>query len=187
MLEIVIPAIIFLVLGIGLMAKKRRRSGAVSMGRAMGTLALGTLADNTLIGTNFAEQNGTREKYLISADIIATMKNHTGGEGPIAVGVAHGDYSDAEIEAWFENANTFSENDLVNQEVRKRKCRQVGVFSGLSTDEVLNDGKPIRVPLRFVWGDSQYLKLWAYNYSDGTLTTGSIVDMNAQIYYRRVK
>lgn len=163
------------------MARKRRSKLFVP--RARINLALGTLADNTVIGA-VCSDTLDEEAFLISCDLTWAILDGTAGEGPIEVGVAHSDYSDAEIEEWLENTGSWDRGDLVSQEISRRKIRQVGVFNGLVPEEVLNDGKPIRT--RCKWGliTGQSLKIWAYNRSAAALAGGAQIKVDGNCYFR---
>ncbi len=138
-------------------------------------IVLGTLANKTLISVTVGE-NPLQEMWLNSVDLSWGMQDLTPGEGPIVVGIAHEDYTDAEIEEYLENTGSWNPGDLVDQEVAKRKVRVVGQFAGnLGFEETLNDGKPIRTRCRWRNAENQSLKLWAYNNGGGALTTGGVV------------
>ncbi len=138
-------------------------------------LSLGTLAGSTLVGTGMA--GSVQERTWISSIRAAWSLNDftpAVDAGPIMVGVAHNDYSDAEIEAWIENAGSWDEGDLVSQEVAKRKIRMVGVFDAAALAEgeaVLNDGKPITTKCGWILNQADTLKMWAYNMGAQALAT----------------
>ncbi len=140
-------------------------------------LALGTLGAQALVKLDFDET--VNERTLVSS-IIATyaMQDFTlaAGDGPILVGVAHSDYSAAEIEAVIESTGSWNEGDKVAQEVAKRLVRKIGIFpsvggAGASAPAVLNDGKPIRTKLNWILLQGQTLTLWAYNLGTSPLAT----------------
>ena len=140
-------------------------------------LSLGTLAARTLIGTTFDET--VNERTLVSS-LVATwsLQDFTAaaGDGPIMVGVAHGDYSDAEIEAVLEATGSWDEGDKVAQEVGKRLVRRIGVFRVQASDAgtgtyTLNDGKPIKTKLNWILNQGVRLKIWAYNMGSSPLAT----------------
>ncbi len=163
--------------------RKRRRNTNFRAVRVLGSLALGALTDNTFVKTAIGE---TGQEYIaISMDCYIAMKNHTAAEGPIAWGIAHGDYTVTEIKEWWE-ANGSIAGDKKEDEHRKRLIRQVGMFSGESTDEVLFDGRSKRVKLGWRIQPTKTLSLWAVNLSDATITTGSLVDLTAKLYLRIV-
>ncbi len=112
------------------------------------------------------------------------MRDHTGSEGPIIVGIAHGDYTVAEVQENLGLTGMEDPNDMVAKEQGYRKVRSAGDFSGLNTDEVLNDGKPIRTTGKFMITTGGTLQFWAWNRSGATLTTGSAISIAGKLYGR---
>ncbi len=147
-------------------------------------LPLLTLANLDVLGENFPD-TVDRPTFVISSDLLMSIGGLTPGEGPIVVGVAHVDYTDAEIEEWIENQGSWGTSDLVGQEIARRKIREVGQFSGETADEVLNDGKPVHTKLRFMLNAGSTLKYWAYNRSGAVLTTGSSVFIEGTVWARK--
>ncbi len=155
--------------------KRRRRMGRYIRGDMDEQLSLGTLAAKTAVKGNFDQT--VNERSLISS-IVATwaMTSFTKstGDGPIMVGVAHSDYSAAEIEETLEASGSWDEGDKVQQEVSKRLIRRIGIFEN-PVDEaaavVLNDGKPIKTKLNWIVNQGQTLSLWAYNTGTSALAT----------------
>ncbi len=137
---------------------------------------LGTLAAKTLISVTLG---GSVEERTLITSIVNTWSladfTNAIGDGPIAVGVAHSDYSDAEIEAVLELTGTWKEGDLTAQEIGRRKVRRVGSFQSSVADSqgiaVLNDGKPIKTKLNWILTTGKSLKIWAYNEGDSALAT----------------
>ncbi len=90
----------------------RRKMGKYIRGNIAENMALGTLAANTLISGTTDTVN---ERTLISSVVASySLSGFTAGDniGPVLVGLAHGDYSDAEIEEWVENQTSWDEGDL---------------------------------------------------------------------------
>ncbi len=149
------------------------------------SINLGTLASLTLVSANFDE---SPDEQLRCSSVKGTWSLDllTPGQGPIMVGLAHSDYSDAEIEAVIENTGSWDRGNKIQQEVAKRLVRRVGIFStaggGVSTDQmVLNDGKPITTKLNWRLITGATLKLWAYNMGpDALATTAPIVRLQGQ-------
>jgi len=140
-------------------------------------LSLGTLAGKTLAGTAF-DQTVNERTWCSSIRASWTIANwtHIASSGPLVVGVAHGDYSDAEIEAWIETTDSWDEGNLIEQEVGARKIRRIGVFEADSVvgaiDQVaLNDGKQITTKLGWMLLQGQTLRIWAYNTGTAALAT----------------
>lgn len=139
-------------------------------------MTLGTLAGRTLVSQVMDET--VNERTWISSLIASwSITEFTPGTdiGPIMVGVAHGDYSAAEIEEFIENTQSWNEGDLIAQEVAKRKIRVIGIFRGpdLATGNMLlNEGKSVRTKLGFVLNQGETLDTWAFNL--GTVAIGTI-------------
>ncbi len=152
--------------------------------------ALGTLAAQDVVVS--AIQDTVNERSLISS-IRCTYSlsgyTVTDNVGPIMVGVAHSDYSDAEIEAWIENALSWDEGDRAAQEVANLKIRKIGSIPMVTSlaASPLNDGKPIRTKLNWIVNQGQSLKFWAYNHGSvavGTTDPDMHVDGHANVWPR---
>ncbi len=152
--------------------------GRYIRGRINENLSLGSLAAATLIGVAFDEN--VNERSLVSS-IVATYSladvASAANRGPVMVGIAHGDYTDAEIEAVIENTGSWNEGAKPQQEISKRLVRMIGTFpsteSATETD-VLNDGKPIRTKLNWILNQGQGLRLWGYNTGTAALLAGGV-------------
>ncbi len=176
MLEILV---VMAVIAIGVIgaAKRRRRRGKYLRGSVEEELLLSTLAGKTVLGENF--DNDVTESTWISS-LVATwaLSNLTEAfsQGPIVVGIAHDDYTDAEIEEWLEVTGTWNVGNLVSQEISSRKIRQVGVFRTPNIalgKAILNDGNPIHTKCGWLLNSNQSLKFWAYNSGSNALATTS--------------
>ncbi len=141
-------------------------------------LTLGTLGSGVLISTTFDE--AVEERTLVSS-VVATYSLDllTAPQGPILFGLAHGDYTDAEIEEVIENIQSWTPGDKIAQEKAKRLVRTVGQFVADETsgtiDVKFNNGKPIKTKLNWMLQSDATLRLWAYNLSASALSTTSPV------------
>jgi len=143
-------------------------------GRVNETLSLGTLASSVLVADTW--DSAPEETVLISSiDTSWALDQITAPQGPIAFGVAHSDYSDAEIEAVLEQAGSWSEGSKIEQEVAKRLVRQIGVFTSDNlagtVDLEFNEGQPVKTKLNWRLATGDTLKMWAYNLSASALAT----------------
>ncbi len=106
----------------------------------------------------------------------------TGGVGPIVCGVAHSDYTDAEIEEWIENLESWESGGMVGQEIARRRIRLVGTFKipALATDSaVLNHGNAFRTKCGWQLITGQTVRLWFYNKGTATVdTTVPVADVS---------
>ncbi len=149
--------------------------GRYIRGQVNEKLALGTLGPLTLISAIF--DNTVTERALLSSIVVSyNLSEYTvaAGDGPVMVGVAHSDYTDAEIEAFLENVATWAEADKIGQEISKRLVRIIGTFEqGDSSVESasLNDGKPIKTKLNWILNAGQSLRIWGYNLGSSALAT----------------
>ncbi len=147
-------------------------------------MVLGTPATGTVVKGDFAQLVDDK-MWFISAELVWGLQGLTGGEGPITVGLAHNDYSAAEIEEFIESSASWDAGDKIAQERRRRKIRVVGIFDGLSANEVLNNGLPIKTYLGMSIEEGQTLSTFAYNQSGATLTTGAALRLNGGVNARQ--
>ncbi len=164
--------------------KSRRKFRRYIKGRIDFELSLGTLSGNDVLSGN-ESQVLTETAWLSSVKCTWALGDFTTGtgDGPLWVGVAHSDYTDAEIEEWIEDGATWDQgNKVATREVAKRLIRQVGVFQNLSTTaagvDALNMGRPITT--KCGWGliTGQTVKFWVYNSGSGGLVTGALLKIN---------
>jgi len=155
--------------------RKRRRFRRYLRGIWDDHLSLGTLGAHTLVG-NVLTATVNERTFLSSVRLTWNLSDYTpnAGDGPIEVGIAHSDYTDAEIEQVLENTDTWNEGNLVALELGKRKIRRVGMFptpeaAGFSTS--LNDGKPIHTKCGWILLQGQGVRVWAFNHGTSALAT----------------
>ncbi len=139
------------------------------------TLTLGTLAAKTLISVTFDEVT-SEQMRCSSVQAIWSLGTYTPtlNAGPILIGIAHSDYTDAEIEAVIESTGSWDRGDKISQEIGKRLVRRIGVFDtpdDANDEVVLNDGKPIKTKLNWHLNTGKTLRLWAYNQGTAALAT----------------
>ncbi len=180
-------AIAAIVLFVVLVSAAKRRSSRRKMGRYVkGNLDLdgdlGTLASRTAV---LISTDTVIDRTLVSS-VVATYSLSgvsIGNDiGPVEVGVAHSDYTLAEIEAYLELATSWNETDLLDKEVQSRKIRRIGVFDspvgGAGGAYMLNDGKPIKTKLNWIMTNGQGLNYFAYNLGTAAFST---TDPNVKI------
>ncbi len=181
MLEILVVMAVIAVGILTAMARHGRRRWTADMQSVpwTETNSLGTLADVTVVASTTLPTSDN-EYRVLSVSTMWGLRGHTAGEGPILVGYAHGDYSVTEIKEALEAEAVMTRGNKIAAEQANRLVRRVGFFSGDTTEEVLNDGKPIRTRLNWVIPDGLTLQQWAYNQSGGGLTTGTVVMTNGK-------
>ncbi len=138
-------------------------------------LDLSTLAPKTLISTAFDNTvvDTTRISSIVASWSISEW-TAAAGDGPVLVGVAHSDYTDAEIEEVIENSGSWDEGNLVSREINKRMVRKIGQFIAPTAAilfDRLNEGKPVKTKLNWLLSPGDTLRLWAYNMGASAFAT----------------
>ncbi len=188
MLEIlVLLATIYLI--VGAFPKKgrgRRSMSGYVKGNLDEELALGALASITLVGVALDETmvEAGRISSLVAAWALGDWTAGA-GDGPITFGVAHSDYSDAEIEEVIENTGSWDTGDKISREVAKRQVRIIGTFRSdtLATTRmvVFNEGRPMKTKLNWKMTTGDTLKIFAYNNGASALATGATIFANGHV------
>ncbi len=156
--------------------KARRKMGRYLRGNLEEVFPLATLAPKTLAA--LAVTGSVTERTLISSIIATwTLSSWTPvvDAGPIVFGVAHSDYTAAEIEAWLEDQGAWNEGNKISQEVSRRKIRRIGVLEtpDAAVDSfVFNDGRPKKTKLNWILLTGQTIDMWAYN-TGGVAVSGA--------------
>ncbi len=143
-------------------------------------LPLATLADEAVFKAALTTLGITKFR-VISSDLMWVINGLTAQEGPLIVGISNSDLSTTEIKEALD-ANPNSQADIIAIERNKRPVRRSGVFVGLATDDVLNNGKPIRTRLHTILDEGKELDAWCRNKSGATLTTGATVHAFGTVY-----
>ncbi len=163
--------------------KGRGRDGNFRAIDASATLALLALASGIVVKNDLTEASDAAY-YAVSCDLRWSTRDMTAAEGPIVVGVAHDDLTVTEIKEALESKAAISRGDIVANEKRRRPVRRAGMFAVALTDEVLNDGRPIRLPLKMRIPIGVKLAFFAYNKSGAALTTGGEIVVDGPIFIR---
>ncbi len=152
------------------MAKKgsRRRMGRYIRGNVEEELALAALAAGDVTSAVF-DQAVVEQTFVSSLVASYAMAGLTVGAdiGPFTVGIAHSDYTPAEIEEFLENTGAWDVSDKIAQEKAKRLIRVIGIFPGPPGGgleaAVLNNGRPIKTKLNWTLISGKTLQLWVRN------------------------
>ncbi len=164
----------------------RRRMRRYVRGKVDEELGLPTLGAKSVVSDPFDEN--VNERSLVTS-IIARYSlqglTPATADGPILVGIAHSDYTSAEIEEWQENTGSWDEGNKISQEIGRRKIRSIGIFPGVAAASeavVLNNGKPIKTKLNWILNQGTTLRLWAYNLGSSPLaTTTPVINVDGHV------
>ncbi len=152
------------------MAKKRGWNPRNRVLPTVQTKALGTQSTLT-VALGVLTQTSDEDYRLLSLKNTYSIDNLDAVDGPIDIGVAHGDYTAAEVEEWIEATASWTRNDQIAAEQANRKCRRIGTFS---EDGVLNLGRPVKTKLNWHVTTGENVNLWIYNHGP-TLQTGAVI------------
>ncbi len=135
---------------------------------------LGVLAANAIV-TNLSDDSVV-ERTLISSIVCSwAVSQLTATQGPLLFGIAHGDYTDAEIEEVIEVSDSWNEGNLIALEKLKRKVRIIGKFVSTETtgpeDVGYNGGRPVKTKLNWILTEGDGITFWVYNISQSALST----------------
>ena len=156
------------------MPRKRSMKGYVKLPfRLQG--GLGAITSGQFSGIDLGDT--VNERTWISSVFAAFgLQGLTVGEGPHVLYVAHSDYSNTEVEEAIKAATSWDQGDLVSREQANRKVRLIGNIGGESADEVLNDGKPMRIRLGFMLEEGDTLQFGVFAQT-GNITTGAAISV----------
>lgn len=167
----------------GPMAKSRRRRRSPNFAVIPDStgITLGTLADATVVKGSTPPLVAQDFRH-VSLDATVGVYGQTVGEGPVVIGFADNQLTVTEIKEALE-AQPLNANDIPAAEYAKRKVRVMGMFSALSIDEILNEGRPKRIKMRVEVPNGKGPPCpFAYNLSGGPLTGGAIVKIVLKYY-----
>ncbi len=162
------------------MAKRRRTNKNFEQVPVSRNGSLATLADGAVDVTLIQASAFGRSCRVSSVDILWTLRGLTAGEGPLVFGVAHSDYTAAEIVEALA-ATIVDGSDKIAAEQANRLVRKIGVFSGFDTNETFNDGKSMKTRLNWEIQDGVSLNIWVLNNTGAILTTGAAIQANGHI------
>ena len=151
--------------------------------RFRGELSLGTMASAAVVSSPVLDSVLAEDLFCISTDITVQMRDHTGPEGPLEFGLAHGDYSVTEIKEYLD-VSYVDPDKQIEKEHARRLVRMIGALSGLNASEAFNDGRKYRQKLKFTVGNAFNLDFWVANRDGGSLTTGTTVTFQGTLFGR---
>ncbi len=160
---------------------KRNRKGFVAINFET-AVNLDTLANDTVLFAALMAAFG-EDIFIISIDALFSVRGLTALEGPLQVGFSHGDLTVAEVSEAL-TAELTDPDDIIAKERARRPVRRAGQFSGLNTDDILNDGRLLRTKMRISVGDSHVINAFIKNRSGAALTTGANLGVTGILYGR---
>lgn len=174
------------------MAKRRassRRKFNLRMVRLNNRVAAGALAslDVTSGSIMDAATNPYRLVTLKASYSWTDIPNNV--DGGFTFGVAHSDYTAAEIEECLEAQGAIDRSDKIAAEQSNRLVRQIGVIESRDTNaasgtRVFNDGRQRKTKLNWYIGIGEDISIWIRNASNTAWTTGSNIQVAGEMWVK---
>ncbi len=166
---------------------RRRRSFNLRKVRVAETIGITALAAGDVI-TGFLTNAGTDPFRIMSVDCSYSVVNlgdqiDDGQE----FGVAHSDYTAAEVEECLEAQAAIDLGDKVAQEQSNRLVRSIGRMSGLGATgggRVFADGRPVKTKLNWYMATGDQLNAWVRNGSGIVYTTGAALSAQGHVWIK---
>ncbi len=164
------------------MAKKGRRTRrkfSLRRVRVAASVAIGALA--TLdVNTGLLTSAAADKLRFISLNASYAWSDFGAlADDTLEFGVAHSDYSAAEVEESLEAAGSIDLGDKVAQERANRLVRRIGIITSTSAGTLagrnFNDGVPVKTRLNWLMSAGDTLNIWFRNGSGTVYTTGSAI------------
>ncbi len=152
----------------------RNRKFNLRMVRINANSAIGALASFDVVA-NIITGSPAGKLRVKSFDCAYAIVDKTDADEGQTIGLAHSDYSAAEIEECLEASTAIDAGDKVAQERANRLVREIGVFSRGDTGGKLNEGKPIKTKLNWLLTAGDSIQLWIRNSSGTVYTTGALI------------
>ncbi len=190
MLEILLLALVAVTLLAKNYGKKSyHRNYRLRKVRIATSIAIGALAGADVVAVAMTAA-GTGTYRVISLRLAWSIVNHAApADGAYEFGVAHSDYSAAEIEECLEASASIDPGDKIANEQANRLVRSIGTISsssaGTASGELnWNDGRPMKTRLNWLMTIGDTLTAWVRNGSGTIYTTGSSLGFVGEMWVK---
>ncbi len=161
------------------MARKSRKSFNLRPVRIAVSAAPGALATLDVISQDLIPV-ATNRYRVTSLSLAFTWGGKAIADDTLEFGVAHGDYTAAEIEECLEASGSINAGTKDQQEKANRLVRSIGIVAGgvgdaASQGAPFNNGRPVKVKLNWTIQIGDTLSIWMRNGSAVVYTTGSVL------------
>ncbi len=165
----------------------RRRPFNLRRVRVAALLAIGALATRDVATGNIT--NAAVDPYrLMSVDLqykIGDVK--AVADDNFEIGLAHSDYTAAEVEECLEAQAAIDLGDKIAQEQSNRLVRYIGTLTGqtvVNAGYQFNDGKPVHTKLNWKMSTGDILNVWIRNGSDTVWTDGANIGVMGNMWIK---
>ncbi len=166
---------------------RRRRAFNLRKVRVAAALTIGNLAANDVISAVLTV--GATDPYrLMSVNFTYNIINlGSGNDDGQEFGLAHSDYTAAEIEECLESQTAIDRGDKIALEQSNRLVRTIGTFVGTpvaNAGRSFNDGRMMKTKLNWYMATGDQLALWVRNGSGTVYTTGAGLSVIGNIWLK---
>ncbi len=165
-----------------------RRKFNLRMVRVNSENAVGALATLDVLSAGLTANAADKIRFisLIGSWTWSDIQQIT--DDAMSFGVAHSDYTAAEIEECLEATGSMDLGDKVAGEQANRLVREIGTFNGLATAAgggiQFNDGKPVKTRLNWLMSAGDSLVVWVRNASTLVYVTGSEITFAGKLWVK---
>ncbi len=172
-------------------AKKRRsrkRRFSLRRVRIASSPAIGALASEDVGVVAISAAAADKLRFISFNATYTWVDVGAAGDGALEFGLAHSDYTAAEIEACLESAGSIDLGDKVAQEIANRWVRRIGTISdtigGAGEEKEFNDGRQVKTKLNWLMSAGDTLSIWFRNGSGTVYTSGSSMSVLGDLWVK---
>ncbi len=168
-------------------SRKRRRFNLRRV-RVATAPAVGALASRDVTAVALTDVTVDPLRMISFNATYAWVDSGAIGDGALEFGLAHGDYTAAEIEECLEAAGGINQSDKTEQERANRLVRRIGTITDATTaagqEKQFNEGRQVKTKLNWRIGTGIALNIWFRNGSGTVYTTGSAMAVLGDLWVK---
>ncbi len=172
------------------MAKKRRsRRFNLRRVRIQSSITVGALASAALVASSVTNNASDKLRFISLVASFGISNRGAVVDDAYSFGLAHSDYTAAEIEECIEAGGSIDLGDKIAAEQANRLVREIGTINAISGTSAAagipwNDGKPVKIKLNWLMAAGDSLKLWVRNNSGTVYTTGANLSIAGSLWVK---
>ncbi len=167
--------------------KRRSRRFTLRRVRMAAAVTIGALASFDVVVSPITAVSANGYRLVSIKNVYSISGLGAAIDDAFQFGVAHSDYSAAEIEECLEATAAIDVGDKVAQEQANRLVRTIGTVTGGGTNTAgsgiqYNSGNPVKTRLNWKIGIGDTLVGWVRNGSGVVYTTGAILSIQGDLW-----
>ncbi len=155
--------------------------------RINAAVAIGALAALDVVSGAVTAASTSTYRLISVHAAYSIVDAGAGADDGQTFGLAHGDYSAAEIEECLEATTAIDAGDKIANERANRLVRVLGTFAGTALaggGVQFNDSQPVKVRLNWLMTIGDTLTLWVRNASGAVYTTGASITIAGDLWVK---